>query len=113
LSSLFSGSRRTFRQLIFQLTGEVVRDIYASEDTPNVTPAWHKPTLRKQRYFKGRNPPTTQDGLLPVVQVRVRFGRAVREVRVLSDSLISEIFVFISEKNRQVFLQNAYVFRDF
>ena len=69
-SDLISNSRRVFKKLLFDLTGEVIRNIYRDEeyDTPV---AWHKPKRKSNKFFRGISPPTTVDILKPVVQVAV------------------------------------------
>nr|KAG5710507.1 hypothetical protein BaRGS_013153 [Batillaria attramentaria] len=69
-SDLVTGSRRIYKQLLFDLTGEIVREIYQHENEED-PPPWQKPEQKRQRYFKGRTPPTTMDVLLPLVQSTV------------------------------------------
>lgn len=66
---LDSNSRRVFKKLLFDLTGEVIRDIYKDEE--DEPPPWQKPKRRQQKYFRGASPPTTIDNLTPIVQQAV------------------------------------------
>ncbi|XP_076454897.1 centrosome-associated protein 350-like isoform X2 [Babylonia areolata] len=68
MEGMVSASRRTFRSLIFDLTGDIVRDIYRHEHDTDPPPPWQRPAPRRQRYYKGASPPSTLDGLVPVVQ---------------------------------------------
>lgn len=67
---LVSGSRRIYKHLLFDLTGEILQDIYKCEDETD-PPPWQKPEPKRQKYFKGRTPPSTLDVLLPSVQSAV------------------------------------------
>lgn len=70
MEGMVLGSRRTFRRLVFDLTGNIVRDIYQHEDDLE-PPPWQKAPQKRQRFFKGHSPPSTMDGLMPVVQSTV------------------------------------------
>ncbi|BFZ05882.1 hypothetical protein BsWGS_08921 [Bradybaena similaris] len=63
-------SRRSWRMMLFDLTGEIIQDIYSSDDKPDV-PVWQKPKHKPQKYFHKANPPTTIEGLQPVVHAAV------------------------------------------
>ncbi|CAL1535795.1 unnamed protein product [Lymnaea stagnalis] len=63
-------SRRSWKRMLFDLTGEIIRDIYKNEDKME-PPPWQKARHTSQKFFKGANPPTTLDGLQPVVQAAV------------------------------------------
>ncbi|XP_041369812.1 centrosome-associated protein 350-like [Gigantopelta aegis] len=65
--TLESKSRHVYKQLLFNLTGEIIQDIYKDENEVD-PPAWQKPKQKQQKYYKGLSPPTTIDILQPVVQ---------------------------------------------
>lgn len=69
-SDLISNSRRVFKKLLFDLTGEVIRNIYREEEYDSPV-AWHKPKRRTNKFYKGASPPTTVDMLKPIVQQAV------------------------------------------
>ncbi|XP_052092556.1 centrosome-associated protein 350-like isoform X2 [Mytilus californianus] len=66
---LDSNSRRVFKTLLFDLAGEVIRDIYKDEEEE--PPPWQKPKRRQQKHFRGASPPTTMENLTPIVQQAV------------------------------------------
>lgn len=66
-SDLISNSRRVFKKLLFDLTGEVIRNIYKEEEYDSPV-AWHKKKRKINKFYKGASPPTTVDVLKPVVQ---------------------------------------------
>ncbi|CAG5133994.1 unnamed protein product, partial [Candidula unifasciata] len=63
-------SRRSWKMMLFDLTGEIIRDIYNSDDKSDV-PVWQKSKHRSQKYFHKTSPPTTIQGLQPLVQSAV------------------------------------------
>ncbi|KAL5012691.1 hypothetical protein ScPMuIL_011242 [Solemya velum] len=63
-------SHRVFKKLLFDLTGEIIRDVYKDEDNEH-PPPWTKPKRKQQKYFRGISLPTTIDVLKPVVQEAV------------------------------------------
>lgn len=65
-----SKSRRVFEKLLFDATRDIVRDIYKDEEQ-DTTCAWQKMKRKRQKYFRGANPPTTIDILKPIVQKAV------------------------------------------
>ncbi|XP_071097553.1 centrosome-associated protein 350-like [Haliotis cracherodii] len=65
-----SHSRRVFKQLLFDLTGEIIREIYKDEHEADPL-AWQKPRKKQTKYYKGLSPPTTVDHLRPIVQSAV------------------------------------------
>ena len=67
---LVSDSKRVFKRLLFDLTGEVIRDVYKEEEYDSPL-AWHKPKRKQNKYYRGSSPPTTVDVLKPVVQEAV------------------------------------------
>lgn len=67
---LISNSRRVFKKLLFDLSGEVIRNIYKEEEYDSPV-AWHKPKRKTNKFYKGASPPTTIDVLKPVVQQAV------------------------------------------
>ena len=69
-SDLISNSRRVFKKLLFDLSGEVIRSIYREEEFDSPV-AWHKPKRRTNKFYKGATPPTTIDMLKPAVQQAV------------------------------------------
>ncbi|KAL8608223.1 hypothetical protein ACOMHN_016678 [Nucella lapillus] len=70
MEGMVTASRRTFKALIFDLTGDIVRNIYRHEHDPEPSP-WQKAPAKRQRYYRGNTPPSTMDALLPVVQSAV------------------------------------------
>lgn len=67
---LISNSKRVFKKLLFDLSGEVIRNIYKEEEYDSPV-AWHKPKRKTNKFYKGASPPTTIDVLKPVVQQAV------------------------------------------
>ena len=67
---LVSNSKRVFKRLLFDLTGEVIKDLYKEEEYDSPL-AWHKPKRKQNKYYRGSSPPTTVDILKPVVQEAV------------------------------------------
>ncbi|XP_021341745.1 centrosome-associated protein 350-like isoform X1 [Mizuhopecten yessoensis] len=65
-----SKSRRVFEKLLFDSTGDIIRDIYKEEDQ-DTTCAWKQTKRTRQKYYRGANPPTTIDVLKPIVQKAV------------------------------------------
>ena len=63
-------SQRAFKHLLFDLTGEILCDIYADEDVSDA-PAWVKPPKTRNKYYKTKNPPTTADALKPLASEHV------------------------------------------
>ncbi|KAH9508836.1 hypothetical protein Btru_050193 [Bulinus truncatus] len=63
-------SRKSWKKMLFDLTGEIIRDIYQNEDKPE-PPVWQKIPHQTQRFYKGNSPPTTVDALRPIVQSAV------------------------------------------
>ena len=70
-----STSRRAYKKLVFDLSGEILRDIYAEEDEDEMGEAAvvqiAKPARQRPKYFKGRTLPTHPDAVLPVVSDHV------------------------------------------
>lgn len=60
-------SHRVFKKLLFDLTGEIIRDVYKDEDNEH-PPPWTKIKRKQQKYFRGISLPTTIDVLKPIVQ---------------------------------------------
>ncbi|WAR30834.1 CE350-like protein [Mya arenaria] len=69
-SDLISNSRRVFKKLLFDLTGEVMRNIYREEEYDSPV-AWHKPKRKANKFYRGLTPPSTVEILKPVVQKAV------------------------------------------
>ena len=68
--SIENKSKRVYKKLLFDMTGEIIREVYKDEniETP---PAWQKPKQRRQKYFRGASPPTEVELLKPIVQKAV------------------------------------------
>ncbi len=77
-----STSRRAYKKLVFELTGEILRDIYADENeaSDGVAPPEGGPEAlartaqmlrQRHRYFKGYTPPTHPDDVTPIVSKHV------------------------------------------
>ncbi|RUS88461.1 hypothetical protein EGW08_003798 [Elysia chlorotica] len=64
---LTAQSKRSWKHMLFDLTGEIIRDIYQDENKTD-PPVWQKAQHRSHKFFKGSSPPTTLDGLRPLVQ---------------------------------------------
>ncbi|XP_053380669.1 centrosome-associated protein 350-like isoform X2 [Mercenaria mercenaria] len=69
-SDLISNSRRVFKKLLFDLSGEIIRNIYKEEEYDSPV-AWHKPKRKTNKFYKGAQPPRTVDVLKPAVQEAV------------------------------------------
>ena len=67
---LISNSKRVFKRLLFDLTGDVIKDVYKEEEYDSPL-AWHKQKRKQNKYYKGSSPPRTVDVLKPVVQEAV------------------------------------------
>ncbi|XP_013412629.1 centrosome-associated protein 350 isoform X2 [Lingula anatina] len=63
-------SRRVYKKMIFELVGDLIKDIYADEEDLTPEP-WEKPRKIQHRYYKGKAPPTTCDHLKEVVEHHV------------------------------------------
>ena len=60
-------SKHSFKSLIFDLTSEIIHDIYKDEEEVEV-PVWQKPPGLKRRFHKTKTPPNTVSDLKPIVQ---------------------------------------------
>lgn len=67
---LENSSRRVYKKLLFDLTGELLKEIYKNELKED-PPPWQKPKQRRQKYFRGASPPKGVDTLTPIVQEAV------------------------------------------
>jgi len=63
-------SRRVYKRLVFDLTAEILREMYQDEEEEE-HPSWQKPRRLTQRYCRSKTPPTTSEDLKPVVQEHV------------------------------------------
>ncbi|ESP00904.1 hypothetical protein LOTGIDRAFT_140328, partial [Lottia gigantea] len=68
--SMEQKSEKTYKKMLFDLTGEIICDIYSQEEEVVLQP-YEKPKRRRQHYFKGYAPPTTVDELRPTVHKAV------------------------------------------
>ncbi len=76
-----STSRRAYKKLVFDLNGEILRDIYAEESEealsadagggPEGQLQAAKLQRKRHKYFKGRTPPTHPDDVTPIVSRHV------------------------------------------
>lgn len=66
---LDSNSKRVFKKLLFDLSGDIIRDIYKNDEEE--PPPWQKVTRRQQKYFRGASPPSSIDNLTSIVQQAV------------------------------------------
>lgn len=62
-----SRSRRVFKKLIFDLTAEILRDLYKEEEEAEEL-SWVQFKTKRVRPTKDRTPPTTLQQLKPVLQ---------------------------------------------
>ncbi|KAL3872014.1 hypothetical protein ACJMK2_039985, partial [Sinanodonta woodiana] len=62
-----SNSQRVYKKLLFDLTGEIIQDIYKEDDIES-TPPWHKAKRKQSKYCKISSPPTTVNILKSIVQ---------------------------------------------
>nr|XP_022322743.1 centrosome-associated protein 350-like [Crassostrea virginica] len=67
---LENNSRRVYKKLLFDLTGELLKEIYKNDLTED-PPPWQKPKQRRQKYFRGASPPNEVGTLTPIVQEAV------------------------------------------
>ena len=65
-----SNSRKVYKRLVFDLTGEILREIYKDEEEAEV-PSWAKKKFKGNRFFKEKTPPTTAERLKEVVENHV------------------------------------------
>lgn len=65
-SESYNRNRRTYKKLLFELTGEIIQDIYKDESVED-PPPWQKAQPKQQRYYKGQNPPTNLESLKQIV----------------------------------------------
>lgn len=70
MSDLDSSSRHAYKHLVFDLTAQVLRDIYKDEDEE--PRPYARQWLTKSKYHRGRVPPATVDNLRPIVQDHVQ-----------------------------------------
>ncbi len=69
-----STSRRAYKKLVFDLAGDILREIYAEEEEDEVRTEAAEighPLQKRKKFFKGRTPPTTPDAVLPVIREHV------------------------------------------
>ncbi|KAJ8300301.1 hypothetical protein KUTeg_021820 [Tegillarca granosa] len=69
-NDLENNSRRVFKKLLFDLTGEVIQEIYKDDDEIE-PPPWQKVKPKRQKYFRGAQPPREVEVLKPIVQEAV------------------------------------------
>lgn len=69
-NDLENNSRRVFKKLLFDLTGEVIQEIYKDDDEIE-PPPWQKVKSKRQKYFRGAQPPREVEVLKPIVQEAV------------------------------------------
>ena len=63
-----SHSKYVYKKLIFDLTSQVLLDMYREEEEDEELPPYIKQRLPRRKYHKGRSPPTTVDSLKPIVE---------------------------------------------
>ncbi|XP_012936215.1 centrosome-associated protein 350 [Aplysia californica] len=68
--NIVSQSRRSWHRMLFDLTGEIIRDIYKDDDQPEPQ-VWQPAQRPSHRHYRGARPPCTVDTLQPVVQEAV------------------------------------------
>ncbi len=67
-------ARRVHKKLIFDLTAEILQEMYADEDADESAQAassWTKARLTRSKYHRKPNPPTTSDELKPIVEEHI------------------------------------------
>ena len=64
-------SRRAYKRLVFELTGDVLREMYRGEEEATPTPWSCPPRPPRKRYHRSQDLPTTVDALQPLVQETV------------------------------------------
>jgi centrosomal protein CEP350 len=69
-SDLESNSKRVYKKLLFDLTGQIIRDMLAEEEEPEPAP-WQKPKRKHSKLLRGRQLPPTLDVIKPLVQEAV------------------------------------------
>ncbi|KAI8491546.1 hypothetical protein Bbelb_307460 [Branchiostoma belcheri] len=62
-------SKRSYKKIIFDLSGEIFKDIYAEENV-ETPPVWMKPKKAQRKHFR-RRPPGGLEELTSVIQQRV------------------------------------------
>lgn len=70
-SDMESRSKRVYKKLIFDLTAEVLRDLYREENQNDDVVAWAQFKTNRGPAVKDRTPPTTLQQLKPFVQACV------------------------------------------
>ena len=70
LEQMAEKSCRDFNQLVFDMTGEILCDIYRCENERPLE-IWRRPALHRRQYHNAMTPPLTADYLLPIVQATV------------------------------------------
>ncbi len=66
-----SKSKHAYKKLIFDLTGDILRDIYQDEEELEQE-AWTKPKRTRKKYHRGKSAPTTSSAIKPVLQEQVQ-----------------------------------------
>ena len=71
-SDMEGANRRAYKRLVFDLTGEILNDIYQDEETAEDEQcSWMPPKRSRQKYHRGRDPPTMRDMVAPIVEEQV------------------------------------------
>lgn len=64
-----SSNRRAYKQLVFELTGEILMDIYRDEDNEEEEQfSWMPQKRTRQKYHRSREPPTMMEMVEPIVE---------------------------------------------
>ncbi|XP_074655620.1 centrosome-associated protein 350-like [Tubulanus polymorphus] len=67
---LESNSCKVYKQLIFDLVGEYIKEMYRDEEDVE-PPPWAKPKQFRKKLYYGKNPPTTSDKLKEIMEEEV------------------------------------------
>ena len=65
-----SRSKKAYKKLVFDLSGDVLRDVYQDEEQTEPAP-WQKAKRVRKKYYRGLSPPRTQEDIAPIVQKQV------------------------------------------
>lgn len=74
-SDVERSSRQSYRRLVFDLTGQILCDMYRSEEDldeyGSTAKTWMRPKPHRNPYCKERQPPTDMDEVKPIVREHI------------------------------------------
>ena len=98
-NDLRSTSERVYKRLVFDLTGDIFRELL-SEETPAKRPSWMKARRRrKTRFHSGSRPLEDELGFLPIVRERVAELVGLSSARPSVEAARRKTFVKMGKKD--------------